>query len=466
MNPRVVRAALLPIVLVLTFLVFLPSLHYDFVYDDYQLIVTNPRLTSWSYFPGYFSTHFWSQSTMWAAKYYRPLFLTWLRFNFAAFGLTASLWHLASILLHLGSVFAVFLLVRYLVKDARGAALAAAVFALHPVQAETVVWASSASDMLVAAFLALSVWFYARRSGTFSAWSIVFALLALYTKENGIAIAALIFAYQWTRTRFKDALIAVFPYALATLFYEACRMNALGTLTTRAKPTMSFGEMILTWPRVLADYAGHIVWPVRLSPCYDVTVEQAIWPLLLLIVFVAAAAWGARQASPAVRFGIAWFVITLLPALALRYLVLDEFVHDRYLYVPMAGLAIVLGDLFSRIKFRVPTAAAAALFVMLMAAGTFLNLPIWHDDLALFTRAHQAAPNNTLAITYLIDADLRANRQEDANRLIQDLMRLRPGMAHMGAAMGGGSMGGGGMGGAMGGAMGGGAMPGGMSPMQ
>ena len=69
------RILLIGAIVVVTVLVFLPTIRYALVSDDFEQIVTNPRLTAWSYLPGYFTTHLWAQSPLQLPNYYRPIFL-------------------------------------------------------------------------------------------------------------------------------------------------------------------------------------------------------------------------------------------------------------------------------------------------------------------------------------------------------------------------------------------------------
>jgi protein O-mannosyl-transferase len=90
-----------------------------------------------------------------------------------------------------------------------------ALFALHPIQTETVVWISACPDILVSTFLVLSLYFYNVRKEPISLVSVLFAALAVFTKETGIAAPALIFAYEWIHSRFKNAVLAIFPCKIA-----------------------------------------------------------------------------------------------------------------------------------------------------------------------------------------------------------------------------------------------------------
>jgi protein O-mannosyl-transferase len=410
----------------ITFVLFLPIIHYSLVYDDFEQIVTNPRLTAWSYVPGYFTTHLWAHSPQQPPNYYRPVFLIWLRLIDAVLGPPGALWHLASILTHLAAVLSVVVLIRRLIGDFKAAALAAGLFAIHPIHTEAVAWVSSVGDPLLTILLVMTVYFYAQRKGPISFVSLLFAALAIFTKEAGIIAPALIFAYEWTRSRFKDAVMAALPYLLPVFLYVAARMNALGNVTTAVPANMSVGEMVFTWPRVLAVYVAHLVWPVHLSVCYEVPVTTAIWPLAALAILISGLIWMVRQCSANLKFGAAWFAITLLPALGLRYLFMGDYVHDRYLYLPSVGLAIMAGVGFSRLRFNLQQAVAACALAMAFCWATRADLSIWRDDISLFRRAVETAPNNPYAKNNLADAYLKSHREAEAFPLLEQVIALDP----------------------------------------
>jgi protein O-mannosyl-transferase len=413
-------------ILLFTFLVFLPEIHYSLVYDDYEQLVINPRLTSWSYFPGYFTAPLWAHLPLAPPTYYRPLFLTWFRLVYAMLGAPGPMWHLASVLAHLVAAACVFLLIRRLGVEFQGAALATALFAIYPIQTETVAWVSSSGDLLLTSFLLLSVYFYAGRKGPLSLPSILFAALAMFTKEPGIVAPLLIFAYEWTRSSFKNAVISAPPYVITAVLYFGFRTHALGGPIAGEHPAMSVGAMVLTWPRLLAIYARHLIWPVHLSLSYDVPIGRVVWPLLPLVAAVAGLAWLVRGSCANVRFGAAWFAITLVPALAIRYMTWNDYVHDRYLYLPSVGLALIAAVWLSRIRFTLPRSVAACAIALALCWTTRSNLRIWQDNISLFRRAVETAPRNVLAKDNLVTGYLNAHRGAEAFPLLQQLMELCP----------------------------------------
>ena len=412
--------------MVLTFLVFLPTIHYELVYDDHGQIAENPRITAWRFVPGYFTTHLWAHNPLDPAYYYRPVFLLWLRLVDAVLGPPAAIWHLGSILAHLGVVVSLLLLLCRLTGDWKASALSAGCFAIHPIHTEAVAWISSVSEPLLTLFLVLCVYYYAGRKSPVSILSLLFAALAMLTKESGIVAPALILAYEWTRSNFKQAVAGTVPYTIPALLFISLRMNALGTFNPKAPSNMSVSAMLLTWPRVLAAYAAHLLWPVHLSLSYNVPIESSIWPLLLLMIVTAALIWAARACGANVRLGAAWFTITLLPALGIRYLVPDDYIHDRYLYLPSVGLAIIAAMWFSKLRFTPARIVAACAVTLALCWATRSDLRIWRDDTALYSRAVETAPQNFYAKNNLANAYLQSHRAAEAFPLLQQVIAQDP----------------------------------------
>lgn len=411
---------------VLVSLAFLPSLKGGFVYDDKGQIVFNPRITAWSYAPQYFLTDIHAHIQTVTVRYYRPIHMLWFRIIYAGAGTSAWLWHLSSVLLHLMAAACAFLLFRRLTSHYKASAVAATLFAIYPIQGEPVAWLSCSADLLLAIFLVLALYFYVNRKGSISVVSIVCVALAMFTKESGIVAPAVILAYEWIHSNGKNAFVSVLPYVPLSLLYLAARMNALGGLTREAPSNISIGAMILTWPAVLATYAGHLLWPVHLSPVYPAPQGTALLPFLVLLVLAAVLAFFLRDAQSNIKIGAAWVAITLLPALALRHMTPDDFIHDRYLYVPFIGLALIAAVYLGRIRWTATRIVAAAAFALILCLVTRENVRVWRDDISLFSRAVEVAPNNASAQDNLAEALLNANRPADAYPLIKQLISRYP----------------------------------------
>ena len=149
MSKRVLR-----IVLLLTFVSYLPAIAFDFVWDDRLLIVMNPWMESWRYVPAFFTKHMWAFDGFHIdANFYRPLFLLWLFLIKHSTGGAPGWFHLAAIGLHLCVIVEVYALTCLLTQEAGVAVIAAMIFALHPAKVEAVAWISGMTEVLCAVLL-------------------------------------------------------------------------------------------------------------------------------------------------------------------------------------------------------------------------------------------------------------------------------------------------------------------------
>lgn len=131
------------VAITLTAVTYLGTLRFDFVYDDNGQIRDNPFIKSWHYLPQYFVSSAWKHLLPLAGgTYYRPLFLTWLRLNYALFSLHPFGWHATSVMLHLLVTWLVYSIVCKLTRRPNLACLTALIFGLHPVHHEVVAWIS------------------------------------------------------------------------------------------------------------------------------------------------------------------------------------------------------------------------------------------------------------------------------------------------------------------------------------
>lgn len=413
----------------LAFLLYLGTVSFPFVWDDSQLIVHNSTIRSWSNLPGVFAQDLWQHITNSSHLYYRPLLVTWFTLNYSLFQLHPWGWHLAAVLLHVVAVVAVFALLRQLALPYWTAALAALLFALHPVHVECVAWVSS-SDVIVTLFFVLAfVAFLKSREPGQSRWlpwrglSLFLLLCALLTKEMALTFFAIVALYVFlfpssqNRSWFaqiRQSVLLASPYALLTAAYFVFRRFALHSTAVSSAHSASLFRLLLTLPSVLCHYLRLLVFPVRLSGLYYtpyVTMPGLLnfWlPLSILIASILAVwYWSRRTCDPMIAFAGFWLAVTLAPALYLPNFRNTDFVHDRYLYLPSVGFVILLAkamQLFPRIRnlsSLTVRAVAAAAVSLAYSAGAYSQQVYWSSDLLLFYRAHSLYPQEDLATVEL-----------------------------------------------------------------
>jgi Flp pilus assembly protein TadD len=424
------EALIVAAILATTLAVYIGTIWYNFVYDDDGQILGNSYIQYWRHVPLYFISHVWAQLVPRAnGNYYRPLFLLWLRFNDAWFGLKPMGWHAAAIALHLIATFLVYLVVRKLTARIPVASFAALVFGLHPMHIEVVAWVSGATESLCTIFVLAGLLAYLKsREGNAAIWmtiSCVLYVFAVFSKETGIMLPALVFAHCWIYgpvgadaaarglRRFAACVRAVLVYAPVAVVYLAARKLVLHGL---AHPLvlLGFRQVLFTIPSEVGFYVKKWFLPVRLDEFYDMpywstpNFFHVILPaVLVLALFVAI--WMARDAlgPREVKFALFWVIVPLLPVLDARMLPRDEIVHDRYFYLPSVGAALLVGLVIDRwtraprgtLVFGLPV---AQLVVALALAATLGGLSVhesqfWANNYTLFHRAYVLAPHNPTA---------------------------------------------------------------------
>lgn len=410
------------LVVALTAAAYSGTLAYLFVHDDIDQIVNNPRVHSWQFVPGYFTSHIWSHlSPQWGGVHYRPLFLLWLLVNHTLFQLHPLWWHLSTVIAHLAATLMVYLLVRKLTSDSLTATIAAAVFGLHPVHIEAVAWVSGVAEPLLAVLIIGSFLCYLKRdqnrwhSGWFAGSLLLFAM-ALLTKETAIVFPILIFAYEWIfrnertrRSRLKSSVMGAIPYLLLAMIYLPVRAAALKGLGASLTP-LPLSTVLLTLPSVLWTYVRLLIWPIGLSAFYDVHYVTSLGFSTFVLPLLAVIATGIvlllwSRASRLVAFASIWLLVSIIPVLNLSALLKDEFVHDRYLYLPSVGFSILVAVAIARLDvsrarlFGLPASqlVPALVVVGLLGMATAWQHSFWANEFVLFQRGVEVAPNNMIA---------------------------------------------------------------------
>jgi protein O-mannosyl-transferase len=418
-------------ILFMTFAAYAPTLKYDFVHDDHGQIVDNPSVQSWRHLPEYFTQQVWAGYTPGVAgNYYRPVFLIWLRLNDMVFGLRPWGWHLTTVLLHLMTTLLVYFLALRLVRDPFTAAIAGLLFGLHPVHIEAVTWISGLTEPLLAIFFILAFLCYLKardaqeHRGRWIALSCLLFVVAMFEKETGVIFPAVIVAYEWFNAeaepgrrpmgrlvkRASRALKPTLPYFALVVPYIAARIAALKGFSHPLTP-MPLSAVFLTMPSLLAFWIRHFAWPVGLSTFYDMhAVSQPTFINFTLpalaVILLAGLAFAAARESRVVSFALAWIVLPLLPLLDIRVFARNEFAHDRYLYLPSAGLAILVALALRRLPAGkwvrgIPVAQAVIVLLLapLMVLGVQREGSYFASPQTFYEHCARTAPENALAVT-------------------------------------------------------------------
>ena len=445
---------LLALLSLCTLVLYSGALFFEFVWDDWPQIVNSPILRSWSNLPRAFTSDLWYHVAR-HQVYYRPFFVAWSMLNYALFGLHPWGWHLGAILAHVATVLAVFWLARKLELEYWTAALAALIFALHPIHIEPVVWISAASDTMVTLFVVLAFGsFLNGRTATqanrllWKLGSLVLLALALLTKEMAVTFSVLVGLYAWLRPaekncsagqKFCKALVEAAPYAMVTIGYVLLRKHALVHSTGQFDPTHGMLDVLKTLPLIVTFYVKKLLLPIGLTGLYytPYVTTKIVSQLVLPVCAVAAMAamlwyWNRREGNSTVIFAASWFLIALAPALYLRNFGNGDFVRDRYVCVSSVGFAILLAMALRRLpslgKWKAATVQATAVFLLcVFYAGASLAQQIyWDNDLLILTRGQSLYPDNPYTLVGLAAEYSKRGANDRAIELAERAERLHP----------------------------------------
>ncbi|MGH7815005.1 MAG: tetratricopeptide repeat protein [Candidatus Binataceae bacterium] len=421
-------------ILILTALVFSPSLGGDFLLDQREGIVHNRFLADWSFAVKsliHDESWFSNPSQLPGSPYYRPLVNVWLAINFHIFGLHPAGWHVAMIALHLLVVWLVFRVAGLLTADRWTALFAAALFALLPIHAGAVVFAFGPSLCAAFAFGAFEFFLRGRSSKRWREPAISIALFAaaMLSYEAAAAFPILIATHvfllergepvesipsqsfcDWISKRAGSALAAALPYALEVAAYIFLRRLALG-FTTRPLPsaaqTPNLLAAILTLPEAILTYLAILIVPWRPDVAHNLTAIRTVaspgfYLPAIGVAALAAAMWlllAHRSRRNLYLFCAAWFLITLAPVLDLNLMVAGVAIQDRYLYIPSFGICLMIADPaveFARRSAKNARTAkiASTLVIVIFAVSLIRAERFWRNDAAWYSRCVEDIPNS------------------------------------------------------------------------
>jgi tetratricopeptide (TPR) repeat protein len=420
------------LLLALTVLAYLPALRAGFVWDDEEYVVNNPNLATAA---GLVRT--WSDPL--ASPQYYPMVFTTFWLEHQLWGLRASRYHAVNVLLHGLNALWVWRLLRRL--DVPGAWAAAAVFAVHPVQVESVAWIAERKNVLSTFFYLTSLEAYLRfeplgvteasgpkqRAWKWYGVSLVLFVCALLSKTVTCSLPAVLLLLRWWRrgrVGRRDALplapffAAGLALGLQTAWLEKHHVGASG-VDWRLSPV----DRCLIAGRALWFYAGKLAWPANLSFIYPRwSVDAGAWrqyAFPLGAVAVVAALWvGRRRIGRGPFVAVTFFIVTLSPALGffdiypMRY----SFVADHFQYLAALGLITLAAALHALAARRLPAACrwlgplTVAVLVSTLGAATAGRCRVYETPRALWADAVRKDPDCWMAHTHLGEILLREGR--------------------------------------------------------
>ncbi len=385
---------------------------------------------------------------------WHPLTSLSLMLDVELFGVNAGAHHLVNVFLHALTTLLLLAALHRLTGAFWRSALVAALFALHPVKAESVAWISERKDVLSGLFfvLALLAYDHFARAPLLRRYLLLLlaAALGLLAKPMLVTLPLILLLLDfWPMRRWADREPGPYPARSASrLFLEKVPLLALAAGSAAATwwaqaralgagASISFTDRLANAAVTPVIYLKQTLWPTGLAAFYPHPQgELPVWWALLalaLLACVTLAGWHYRRVAPFLLTGWGWFLVMLLPVLGLIQ-VGWQARADRYLYLPQIGLTIAivwLAELGLR-RLAAGRALGWSLGLVAIASCTVLaqrQVATWRDSETLWRRALAVTQNNDMAHRGLGIALAHDGKLEEARAELERAVALRPGNA-------------------------------------
>ncbi len=417
--------ALLAGILAFTGLLYFESLQGRFLnYDDTDNVVNNPMIRQFS--AGQ-AGHIFSHSFLYM---YTPLAFISYAADYAFSGAEPFFFRLTNLLLHLLNVALVFMLANRLIRKTAPAGLVALLFALHPMNPDTVSWISARSNLLSTLFFLLCLLAYLRylrnRKIAFYLLVIPLFLLSLLSKPSGLMLPVVLLLADYLEKRrltLKVILEKVPLVVLSLLFGLVTLYFRSDAGSPQAVAGFNPADRVFMIGYTSAGYLVHAIFPWNLSAVYAYPLKHGVFlPVWFYMapVFLAGVGSLVFRATFLKRemiFGLLFFFVNILVTQAA--LLEDGFMANRDQYLPGIGLFFIIGavagKLISRSKAtRYILLAVTGIYLLYFSVYTRQRSLVWTDTLTLFDDAVKHEPGSAFALNNRGIARYSLNDQEGA----------------------------------------------------
>jgi protein O-mannosyl-transferase len=381
---------LLAVILIISFIAYIPVLHNSsFVWDDDGYISNNLLIKTFSL------KEIFSRNVM---GNYHPLTIMVLAIECHFFGFNAAGYHAVNLFLHLLNVILVFYAVSLLCDKTMVALVAALLFGIHPMHVESVAWASGLKDVLYAFFFLASYIFYLkyliRLNKKFYVFSLMLFSLSLLSKAMAASLPFILLLTDYYKGRKieKTALLEKVPFLVLSVTFGVIAVFA-------QKTSGNISDLAFNVPQRLAfacygfiTYLIKLVLPLNLSAFYPYPVKNAdAFPMIyyayvLFIVGLVVLVFYSLRFSKKILFGLGFFAVTVF--LVLQLLPVGKAIMaDRYSYIPSIGVFFLAGEGFCLLwgkKLKLMTILLLSAFTVFFSVKTYARCGIWKNETTLW----------------------------------------------------------------------------------
>jgi Tfp pilus assembly protein PilF len=331
--------------------------------------------------------------------YYRPLVNVTYWLDYRLWGMSAPGFRTTNLILHLLTCLLLFKILVFLVDDRQACFLATILFALHPVNTESISLIVSRNNILVTIFIIASFYFYLKgfRNDSYAdmSFSLLFFAAAILSKEFGLMALPIFFLYHRLLSKEKEnvlkELISYFPFLLILIFYFIAREGVTDSLLTPSDMGHVWSRVYFS-PYLILFNLKLIFFPYELhsfASSYPSTFFD--WHAMLSIAFfllIATALWIARKNKLLIFSGLS-FLVSIFPVLNIIPTASISLVAMRWLYFPFVfiSVSVAWGIQKAIVRRKMLTISLLCVFMCYLGVYSYvLNKNLWHDEDSFFTR--------------------------------------------------------------------------------
>ncbi len=437
----------------IVWIIFGRTLGFGFInYDDSFYVYQNPFISDGLTQAGLIRAFTHSLVGNW-----HPVTSLSLMLDAQIFGLNAGGYHFVNVLLHTMAVLLLFFVLREMTGALWRCAFVAALFAIHPLRAESVVWISERKDVLSAVFFFLCLWAYQRYTKKLPAWSTYLLVLVTYTL--GLMSKAMLVTVPFLFLLLDYWPLGRFSFSPSTSDRQLFARRTTKWLLLEKVPLLLLAAAISAatvlsqeparkaaenWPLIwrvnnalvaVWIYFREMVWPADLALFYPHPKGTlSFWVVLasaIALLLVTAGVIALRKKAPYLLTGWFWYLGMLVPVIGLLQVGWQGHA-DRYTYLPQVGLYLILAfglaDLTAGWRRRsVPLACSALVILALLMTLAWRQVGYWSSSVTMWRHTLAVTTNNDVAERGLGTELLRLGYIDEAIAHDRAALRIRPG---------------------------------------
>jgi hypothetical protein len=432
-------------------IVFLPAISGGWIYDDHPLIAENPYIRSFSWWSRWLTSDFWDvneEIVQWGDRlvYWRPAITASYAVDWQLGGGSPLMFHISNTLLHACMAGLSFVVLRRWINSTWAAVAAAVLFAVHPTKAESVAWIAGRTDVVCMIAILVAAEGIARRlrDQRFGIpLEVLGTALAYLSKEQAIVLPAFAVVEAWVamgrpaidRHFVAKAIRTALPQTLVAASYLVARAIVMPIEASLESSPLPIGDHVQVVLETFGRFISLTFYPHELSIQQGLTrsldghlVHSTLYIVLgtLGVAALVAIAAVARRRFPVATIGIGLYMVTLLPTSNLKYTEMATLVSERFLYLPMIGLALVCGAGLAEASRHgarrwYALAATAALALGMIALSRSAD---YADERRFWAREKQLHPDSPQALSFEFRSAIEERRFQSALAAILEKNRL------------------------------------------